>query len=289
MKRMLCALALTILLTGCALQRELPEDSAAPAGEEILLVIDGREVPAWRYLCWLDRAVAQGLEGEAAREQALGDTALYAAVESLAEEWAVTLTAEEEDALTPGVWAGLKEEQWRELSAVGALYAKLCEREVPQETLEAFGKERGYRTVDRILIPAGEGADKQAAEVFARLNGGGEEAFHAAKSLSADRLGPRTFCPGDGTLAPELEEAAAALSEGQLSGILESEEGFSILYCLPLDIEQMRIPWLDEQLRTRVGEADIQVLSGYENLGISAGFPSNENKIQDYAQQASSS
>lgn len=289
MKRMLCALALTILLTGCALQRELPEDSAAPAGEEILLVIDGREVPAWRYLCWLDRAVAQGLEGEAAREQALGDTALYAAVESLAEEWAVTLTAEEEDALTPGVWAGLKEEQWRELAAVGALYAKLCEREVPQETLEVFGKERGYRTVDRILIPAGEGADKQAAEVFARLNGGGEEAFHAAKSLSADHAGPRTVLPGEGTLAPELEEAAAALSQGQLSGILESEEGFSILYCLPLDTEQMRIPWLDEQLRKRVETAQIQVLSGYENLDISAEKALNGNKTTADGQGASSS
>ena len=53
------------------------------------------------------------------------------------------------------------------------------------------------------------------------------------------------------------------------------------MYCLPLDIEQMRIPWLDEQLRTRVEEADIQVLSGYENLDISTGFSSNENKIQD--------
>ena len=61
------------------------------------------------------------------------------------------------------------------------------------------------------------------------------------------------------------------------------------MYCLPLDIEQMRIPWLDEQLRTRVGEADIQVLSGYENLDISARSPSDENKIPDYAQQTSSS
>ena len=156
MKPMLCALALTILLTGCAVQEELPDESAVPAEDEILLVIDGREVPAWRYLCWLDRAVAQGLDGEAARKQALGDTALYAAVEFMAEEWGVTLTAEEEAALTATVWEGLAEEQWRELAAVGALYGKLCEREVPQETLEAFGKERGYRTVDRILILSGK-------------------------------------------------------------------------------------------------------------------------------------
>ena len=270
MKRMLCALALTILLTGCALQRELPEDSAAPAGEEILLVIDGREVPAWRYLCWLDRAVAQGLEGEAAREQALGDTALYAAVESLAEEWGVALTAAEEAALTPGVWAALEEAQWRELAAVGALYAKLCEREVPQETLEAFGKERGYRTVDRILIPAGEGADKQAAEVFARLNGGGEEAFHAAKSLSADRLGPRTFCPGDGTLAPELEEAAAALSEGQLSGILESEEGFSILKRLPPDRDALLNDYFDDLLQSATEQALVCQTQEYAELEVEA-------------------
>lgn len=283
MKPMLCALALIICLTGCAVREALPDGSAAPAADETLLIIDGKEVPAWRYLCWLDRAAAQGLDETAAKVQALSDTALYAAVETMAEEQGVTLTEEERAALTPGVWAELPEAQWRELSAVGALYGKLCGLEVPEETLKTFGAEQGYRTIDRILIPAGEDAAGKAAEVFAQLNGGGEAAFNAAKGQSADLLGPRTLLPGGGTLAPALEDAAAALAEGQVSGILESEEGFSILYCLPLNTEQMRIPWLDSELQRRAEAADIEALAGYESLDISGRYLliSDENVEDD--------
>lgn len=283
MKPMLCALALIICLTGCAVREALPDGSAAPAADETLLIIDGKEVPAWRYLCWLDRAAAQGLDETAAKAQALSDTALYAAVETMAEEQGVTLTEEERAALTPGVWAELPEAQWRELSAVGALYGKLCGLEVPEETLKTFGAEQGYRTIDRILIPAGEDAAGKAAEVFAQLNGGGEAAFNAAKGQSADLLGPRTLLPGGGTLAPALEDAAAALAEGQVSGILESEEGFSILYCLPLNTEQMRIPWLDSELQRRAEAADIEALAGYESLDISGRYLliSDENVEDD--------
>ena len=289
MKAMLCALALMICLTGCA-PKEEPSSSAQPAVEnETLLMINGKEVPAWRYLCWLDRAVAQGLDETAAKAQALSDTALYAAVEAMAEEYGVTLTEEERAALSPGVWAELPEEQWRQLSAVGMLYGKLCSLEIPEETLKAFGTEKGWRTVDRILIPAGEDAAGKEADVFARLNGGGEEAFNAAKSESADTLGQRTFLPGDGTLAPALEDAAAALSQGQLSGILESEEGFSILYCLPLDTEQMRIPWLDAELQRRAETADIEALPGYETLNISAGYrPVSDGNVENGGDASSS-
>ena len=260
-------LVLLFCLTGCA----APEPEPALEEEEApLLVIDGRDLPAWRYLCWLDRCLAQGLDGEEAKAQALLDTALYAAVESMAEEQGLALTEEERSALVPGVWEEMPEEQWRALSAVGALYGKLCAVEVPEETLKAFASEQGWRTVDRILIPAGEGAADKAAEVFARLNGGGEAAFQAEKAVSADLEAPRTILPGQGLLDAALEAAAAELEEGQLSGILESEEGFSILYCLPTDTSYIRIPWLDQQLRTRAEQAEIQALSGYETLDVSA-------------------
>ena len=289
MRAMLCALALTILLSGCAAPEEPAASADLPAEETILLVIDGVEVPAWRYLCWLDRALSQGLTGEEAKAQALSDTALYAAVEAMAAEYGLSLTEEERLALTPGVWEALPEAQWRELSAVGALYGKLCALDIPEETLRSFGAEQGYRTVDRILIPAGEGAADKAAEVFARLNGGGEAAFAAAKAESADTSGSRTLRPGEGILAPALEDAAAALGEGQLSGILESEEGFSILYCLPLDTEQMRIPWLDDQLRSRGDGAEIQALPEYERLDVSAYFPGVFGGNVEKAGSASSS
>lgn len=268
MRVIFCALALAICLTGCAPREE--EAPAAVGEEDILLIINGKEVPAWRYLCWLDRNLEQGLEGAKAR--ALSDTVLYAAVEDMAAEYGVTLTEEERSALTPGVWEGLREEQWRQLAAVGALYAKLCAMETAEEELRSFAAQEGYYTVDRILIPAGEGAADKAAEVFARLNGGGAAAFEAEKLHSADTLGSRTFRLGDGTLDGVLEAAAAELEEGQLSGILSSEEGFSILYCPGLDTSQVRIPWLDAQLARRGEEAEIQALPGYENLDISQRF-----------------
>ena len=54
------ALALCVGLSGCALEREGRREDAPPLGraaelaeETILLSVDGREIPAWRYLYWL--------------------------------------------------------------------------------------------------------------------------------------------------------------------------------------------------------------------------------------------
>lgn len=52
------SLALCLALIGCTLKKEAEDASllgrAAELGEELaLLTVDGREVPAWRYLYWL--------------------------------------------------------------------------------------------------------------------------------------------------------------------------------------------------------------------------------------------
>ena len=269
MRWILWTLTLAVMLSGCAAAPETPKE------DETLLRINGQEIPAWRYLCWLDQELA-GLEAppseaevEGLKDRALADTVLYAAVESMAAEYGLTLTAEETAALTPGVWTG--ETQWRTLAAVGALYGKLCAMEIPEETLAAFAQKEGYRTVDRILIPAGEGAADTAAQIFARLNGGGEAAFLTEQGGNTD--GRRTFRPGEGVFSPALEEAAAALKEGQLSGILESEEGFSILYCLETDLSEILIPWVDGCLLDRVRSSRVEVLPTYETLDVSGRIP----------------
>lgn len=290
MKRMilLCA-ALAALLSGCAFfeQPPVPAESASET-EEPFLTIAGREIPSWRYFCWLDRSMTAmaaryeavdlapdwaGQAGEEVERQALGDTALYAAVEALAEEYALTLTAEEQAALDTAPWANLPEEQRAELAAVGALYAKLCalvqRPESPlapaAEELAAFAEEAGYLTLERILIPAGEGASDRAAEVFARVNGGGEEAFSQEKTE-----GPVTFRMGEGAFDAALEEAAAALEPGQVSGILESPEGFSILRRGETDTAALALPWLDETLLTWAEEAEILRSAAYEAVDLGA-------------------
>ena len=294
MKKLIClGGVLVLMLTACGKQEGPAASSEDASEEEILLTIDGREVPDWRYFCWLDRAVktmaerydAAGLTpawggeaGQEAKAQALSDTALYAAVESMAAQYGVTLTEEERAALDASPWASLPAEQAAELTAVGGLYGKLCVLAGTEgsalapsaEALSAFAGEAGYMTVERILVPAGEGAADRAAELFAQVNGGGEEAFTAAKAQSADTGGPRTFLPGEGTFDPALEEAAAALEPGQLSGILESAEGYSILRRLETDTAGLVIPWRDDQLRQAAKTAGIEAAVRYETLDMAA-------------------
>lgn len=272
------ALALCLTLSGCALKKEEESASllgrAAGLGEELALVtVDGREVPAWRYLYWLaftcdqvrekykdsglsldwEAPVPGGTLADYAKDQALADTALYATVENWAERYGCALseaeraalakTWEEQSAAHGGEEAYLKEladlglDRLRaeELSKVGMLYAKLYDLCLTEGSeLSGLLKTEDALTVDRILISAGEdreAARERAEEVFSRLNGAEdpEAAFPALAAEGDDTAGPRSLLPGDGSLPQALEEAARALEEGQYSGILESEEGFSIL------------------------------------------------------------
>ena len=294
MKRMmlLCAVV-AALLSGCAFWEEPPAPtvSAPAAEEEAFLTIAGRETPSWRYFCWLDRGIEAmaaryeavglapdwtGQAREEVRAQALADTALYAVVEAMAEKYALTLTEEERAGLNTAPWAELPEERREELAAVGALYGKLCAlAQTPgsvlaptAEELADFSGREGYLALERILIPAGEGAADRAAEIFSQVNTGGEAAFSQVKTE-----GPVTFRAGEGTFDTALEEAAAALEPGQISGILESAEGFSILRRVEADTAGLVIPWLDEALLAWAEEAEILPSAAYETVDIPAYAP----------------
>ena len=111
------ALALCILLTGCGEKAAEPGSLLGQAAgledDEILLVVGGREFPAWRYLYWLaadcreleEHCAAAGTaldwniplpEGGTLRylvkAAALSDTALYAALENSAQTYGCILT-----------------------------------------------------------------------------------------------------------------------------------------------------------------------------------------------------
>ena len=56
MKKRTLVLVLTALLTltaGCGMKKAEPEPSSNAAPGTVALTVDGREVPAWRYLYWL--------------------------------------------------------------------------------------------------------------------------------------------------------------------------------------------------------------------------------------------
>lgn len=316
-KRMMAlALALCLSLGGCALLKKEEEPAsllgrAAELGEDlVLLTVDGREIPAWRYLYWLaftcdqvrekykdsglsldwEAPVTGGTLADYAKDQALANTALYATVEnwavrygcmlSEAERAALEKTWEEQAAACGGEEAylnklanlGLDRLRAEELSEVGMLYAKLYDLCLAEGSeLSGLLETVDSLTVDRILISAGEdreAARERAAEVFSRLNGAEDPAaaFSALAAEGDDPAGPRTLMPGDGSLPPALEEAAQALEEGQCSGILESEEGFSILRRLASQGETLAGEAFDRLLQDAAEEALIQTTPAYNSL-----------------------
>ena len=187
MRKRITALALLLCLTLTACGGETDSQGQTSflgkaAGLEetaVLLTVDGREVPAWRYLYWLaytcDRIREQyeesgmktdwgtpldgGTLADYARDQALADTVLYATVENWAEQYGCQLTEEDRTALAEQ-WEenaaghggedaylqeladlGLDRERAEELAGVGRMYAKLYAL---------------YETAGSALAPTGE-------------------------------------------------------------------------------------------------------------------------------------
>lgn len=295
MKRCAMILLVCLLLTGCG-KRELVPNKTAPTEEmEILLTVDGREVPVWRYLCWLRYACERVQEqyavagqavdwelpvedetlAERVKRQALADTVLYATVENWAEQYGCQPQREVEEDPLP--LPGLTEQQMRELQNVGAQYAALYalyETEgsalaPTEEQLRAFSEEAGLLTLNRILIESGEdreAARQRAAEVFSRLNGAEDpaEAFAALAAEGDDSAGPRQ---SDASVwNEELLEAARSLAVGQYTGILESEEGFSILMRLEPDLSGIREAHFDSLLQQAAEDAEVVLQPLYYEL-----------------------
>ena len=122
------ALLLCLILTACGGREDsrsqgLFQRASGMDEDAVLLTVDGREVPAWRYLYWLDRGCGRlqeqyrsaglpldwnaPLEGgtlaDYVKDQALADTALYATVENWAETYGCALDEEDQAALE-SVW-----------------------------------------------------------------------------------------------------------------------------------------------------------------------------------------
>lgn len=329
MKKRVTALALLLCLTltACGGEKDSQGQASFLGGaadlqeDAVLLKVDGREVPAWRYLYWLaytcDRIreryqkagttldwatpVTGGTLADYAKDQALADTALYATVENWAEQYGCVLTEEDQKTLAAS-WEeqaearggedaylaalakmGLDRTRAAELEGVGLLYGKLyalyqetgSALAPDQEELAAFAAETDSLTVDRILISAGEdreAARQRAAEIFSRLNSAADQAaeFAALAAAGDDPAGPRTLLPGDSALPDSLLDAAAELAEGQCSGILESDEGFSILRRLPADQTALRDSYFDHLLQAAAEQAVVETEPAYGTLNAAA-------------------
>ncbi len=298
-------LVLCLLLSACGSDgddsRQAPsfQDAAQTEETDIWLVVDGREVPAWRYLYWLSRACSAirteyevaGLEpdwtaaaeagtlAEYVKQQALSDTVLYATVENWAEQYGCSVAESGEKQAVPDM--GVTQEQAGELAATGRMYAQLYELFCTEgsvlapaaEELAAFAEEQGWVTYDCILVPIGEdrtAAAARAAELFSRLNAAADRMaeFIALAAETGSSPEAWTVRLGGETLSAVAEDAIAPLEEGQYSGILETEEGFCILRRLKLDTAVVREPYFDALLQKAADEAQVQCSKAYEELDV---------------------
>ena len=149
----------------------------------------------------------------------------------------------------------------------GKLYALFCDEESllapAAEELAAFAETSGWVSMDRILVAAAgdrDAARERAAVIFSQLNAAEDQSaeFAALAAAGDDTAGPRVFCLGDGTVVQTLEKALQELEVGQCSGILDSEEGFSILRKLEVPKDVLMEPYFDQLLQSAAEAAKVQ-------------------------------
>lgn len=326
-------LCLVLLLSACGTSASgeggLLSRASGIADDEVLLTVDGREVPAWRYLYWLTSVCdqirtawnesgrtldwQQTLSGEPladyARRKALENTALYATVETLAEDNGVTLSEEdqvqldaewqekvteygsEEAYLEALARMGLGKEEARALSEDACLYRKLLTLAadpasalyVTEEALTEFTAGREYLAASCILVStegvAAEDTETLAAQksraetLFSQINSAADGAAAFAQLAQTENDAPAqpgTFAAGDGTLPRAAEEALRALEVGQWSGVVETEEGYYLLLRQEVDDAAIRADCFDSRLLTVAGEADTEPGAKLETLSVPA-------------------
>lgn len=196
MKRWMLWVCGLLLLSGCALSPEptpqgrtegLFYEASGISPDAVLLTVDGRDVPAWRYFYWLtwgcdqlrtaylDAGFAldwsETVEGtplsEYVRQQALENTALYATVENWAETYGVTVTASDQDE-----WKAIWTAQAEEVGGEENYLALMAQRGLDVSEIEVLCQDvlryrklyQLFETPGSALAPAAGAVEAFAAE-----------------------------------------------------------------------------------------------------------------------------
>ena len=188
---------------------------------------------------------------------------------------------------------GLNHARWNDLCRVGLFYYKLRDliqagnynqdknqdinqdknQDISAELVKIsreFEKDLNYTRVNRILASTAyrdrNAARSQAESFFSQLNGAADQIalFESLAESGDDHIGPRDA--NDASLNLKLQQIAKTLQVGQVSGILETDEGFSILIRLPPEKSLLYNAWLDRDLQNRAENAEILLSESWENL-----------------------
>lgn len=162
---------------------------------------------------------------------------------------------------------------------------------VSNKDLALYAAQNGYITADHILLATkdlstGESlsdeakAEKKALaeELVEKLNAytGDDLASYFAELADeySEDTGRASYPTGytftNGSMVQEFEDAAYALSEGEVSGIVESSFGYHILLRLPLDesaaAEAVRQDYFGSFLSEQVASAQLSTSADYDKL-----------------------
>ncbi len=197
------------------------------------------------------RSVSDMTLGDELKEMALSRLVRIKSMALLAEDRGVELDSEEEGQIriaTDRYYDGLSESQvaeiglnreqiencYRELFLADKVYRQIITETEP----EISDDEARCVTVSQILLGTDNaqqtGNEKKevyqkALSILARLNQGEDFEQLAAVNNEADKI---TVSFGKGEVEESLEEAAFALGEGEISRVVETEQGYVILKCI---------------------------------------------------------
>ena len=229
-------------------------------------------------------------------------------LENLASKYGVTLTAEQEAAMAESDQSyidqygseeafeaeiaklGMRRETYDRVARSNYLYQNLYEL-YNTEGSAVYAAEQGYITADHILLATkdmttGEAlTDEQKAEKKALA----EELVEKLNSYTGDDIasyfaeladeysedpGRETYPTGytftTGSMVQEFEDAAYALSEGEVSEVVESSFGYHILLRLPLDkaaaADEVRDEYFSNFIAEQMDSAVIATSEDYDKL-----------------------
>ena len=187
---------------------------------------------------------------------------------------------------------GLRRETYERVNAANYLYQNLYKLYLTEGSplyvsdadLAVYAAEQGYITADHILLATkdlstGESlsdeakAEKKALaeELVEKLNAYTGDDLASYFAELADEYSEDTgYTFTNGSMVQEFEDAAYALSEGEVSGIVESSFGYHILLRLPLDesaaAEAVRQDYFGSFLSEQVASAQLSTSADYDKL-----------------------